>query len=214
MGILQDPLVGFVLIFFATFLIGGECLVKAKGIFGFIGFALYVVFLFVHLASQSPYWLVAVLITGVIFILIDGFLISHGSVAFVGLIFIMLALAISSPNLTYGLGVCVSFWLGLLASLFLLKLMKPRSFWRRVALLDQSTSEAGYNSLNEQDKLLLGKKGKTVSVLRPVGTIEIEGERVSAITNGEWLKEGTEVVVTSVDGTKIVVKPLSIDLEK
>lgn len=208
MGGIYDPLIGFFIIFIATCLLAGECLVKARGVFGLVGFLLYILFLFSHLNNHSTYWLFAVLVFGVLFILVDGLLIANGSVALMGLIFIMLALAVASPNLTYGLGVCVSFWLGLFASLLFLKVLKPRSFWRKIALLDRHTSEAGYNSLSDQTKRLLGKEGKTISVLRPVGTIEIDGERVSAMTNGEWLQDGVAVVVTAVDGTKIVVKPI------
>lgn len=214
MGLLQDPLFGFIVILLATFLLAGECLVKAKGLFGLLGFVLYVFYLYDQMIHHSPYWLIAVLIVGILFILIDGFIITNGSVAFVGLLFIMLALAVASPSISYGIGVCVSYWLGLLLSLFLLKKMKARSFWRRLALLDQSTSEAGYNSMSDRTKGLMGKKGRTVSVLRPVGTIEIEGERWSAMTNGEWLKDGVDVLVTAVDGTKIVVKPYFINLKK
>ncbi len=212
-----DPLVGFLVIFVATFLLAGECLINAKGMFGLIGFLLYILFLFSQLSAHTTFWLIGVLIIGVVCVLIDGLLIANGSVAFIGLLAIMLALAVASPDLTYGIGVCVSYVLGLGASLILLKTFQPRNFWRKLTLFDRSTSEAGYNSMNEKTKRLLGKEGLTISVLRPVGTIEIDGERISAITNGEWVQAGKHVVVTAVDGTKIMVKPLSdegIDLNK
>ncbi|WEG14257.1 NfeD family protein [Pullulanibacillus sp. KACC 23026] len=214
MALFQDPLFGFCVIGIATFLLAGECLVKAKGLFGLIGFVLYILYLYSQLTDHSSYWLIAVMAVGVIFVVLDGVLITNGTVAIIGLVSIMLALAVASPSLPYGIGVSVAFWVGLFLSLLLIKTMPARTFWRRLALFDQSTSEAGYNSLNEETKLLIGKTGLTVSVLRPVGTIEIDGERYSAMTNGEWVQSGIEVLVTDVDGTKIVVKPLSIELEK
>jgi membrane-bound ClpP family serine protease len=208
MALLSDPILGFLFIFIASFLLAGEFLVNGRGVFGVIGFFMYFLFLYYHLSDDSPYWLIGVLVVGVLFTLIDGFLIANGSVAFIGLIFIMLSLAIPSPTLSYGLGVCVSFWLGIFVSLLLLKFFPARVFWKKLALLDRTSHEEGYSTLKPSTLDLVGKEGQTLSILRPVGTIEVEGERYSAITNGEWVEMGVAVVVTAVDGTKIVVKPL------
>jgi membrane-bound ClpP family serine protease len=208
MALLSDPIIGFVFIFVASLLLAGEFLVNGRGVLGVIGFAMYFLFLYYHLSDDSPYWLIGVLVVGVLFTLIDGFLIANGSVGFIGLIFIMLSLAIPSPTFSYGLGVCVSFWLGLFASLLLLKFFPARAFWKKLALIDRASHDAGYSTLKSSKLDLVGKEGQTLSILRPVGTIEIEGERYSAITNGEWVEMGVTVVVTAVDGTKIVVKPL------
>ena len=209
MAFLSDPIIGFLFIFVASFLLAGEFLVNRRGIFGVLGVVMYVLFLYYHLSDDSPYWLIGVLIMGVLFTLIDGFLIANGSVGFIGLIFIMLSLAIPSPSFSYGLGVCVSFWIGLFASLLLLKFYPVRPFWKKLALFDRTTNEAGYSTMKPSLLDLVGKDGQSLSILRPVGTIEIEGERYSAITNGEWVEPGVAVVVTAVDGTKIVVKPLA-----
>lgn len=213
MAFLSDPIIGFLFIFVASFFLAGEFLVNGRGIFGILGFAMYFLFLYYQLSDDSPYWLIAVLIVGVIFTLIDGFLIVNGSVALIGLVFIMLSLAIPSPSFSYGLGVCVSFWIGLFASLLLLKYFPARAFWKKLALLDRTSREAGYTSMKTSMLDLVGKEGKTLSILRPVGTIEVEGERYSAQSDGEWVDRDVKVKVTAVDGTKIVVKPVAERVE-
>ncbi len=53
---------------------------------------------------------------------------------------------------------------------------------------------------------LLGKRGTTRSVLRPSGVVEIDGERIHVITDGEYIEPDRPVEVISVEGHRIVVR--------
>ena len=53
---------------------------------------------------------------------------------------------------------------------------------------------------------LLGSVGRAATLLRPSGTAEINGRRVSVVTNGEMLPEGTPVKVVLVEGYRVVVE--------
>jgi len=53
---------------------------------------------------------------------------------------------------------------------------------------------------------LIGKVGITKTVLDPVGTIFVYGERWQASTEGEIIKEGEEVEVLEVRGLQLIVK--------
>lgn len=206
MALLALPIGGFLVIFLASLLLFGEMLVNVKGLFAAIGTVLYVLY-FVYLVSgQSLYWILSLLIIGLIFIILDGKLINNGSVALVGLVMLMVASALPAPSLLYGVLVSFAFLLGVSLSFLFLKVFPPRSFWSKVTLLDQLSSDKGYNSLNSHYKELVGKKGRTSTPFRPIGTIVINGESYSATTNGTWLDANIAVIVVSVDGTKIVVK--------
>lgn len=50
-----------------------------------------------------------------------------------------------------------------------------------------------------------GKKGEAITDLRPSGTVMIEGNRLDAVTDGEYVDAGTPIVVTLVSGNRIVV---------
>lgn len=52
---------------------------------------------------------------------------------------------------------------------------------------------------------LLGKTGVALSTLRPSGTAEIEQNRYSVVTDGEYIEENTEIVVEAVEGSRIQV---------
>lgn len=54
---------------------------------------------------------------------------------------------------------------------------------------------------------LVGKTGTAVSELRPVGTADIDGERVDVTTDGEYLTAGTTIKVVRADNMKVVVRP-------
>jgi len=56
---------------------------------------------------------------------------------------------------------------------------------------------------------LVGKRGKALSLLRPSGTVEIDGRRVSVITAGAFIPAGASVEVVSVEGSRVVVKAVS-----
>ena len=54
---------------------------------------------------------------------------------------------------------------------------------------------------------LVGRRGVAVSTLRPAGIVEIDGERLDVVTDSEFLDVGVEVMVSEVEGGRIVVEP-------
>ncbi len=53
---------------------------------------------------------------------------------------------------------------------------------------------------------LAGQEGEAISALRPAGTVTLEGRRVDAITDGEFLDVGTRVRVIRSNGMSVVVR--------
>ncbi len=73
-------------------------------------------------------------------------------------------------------------------------------------VLSASTSkEAGF-SANDDNTQLLNKCGEAVTGLRPSGIALIEGKRVDVVTNGEFIDAGTPLIVTDIQGRRIIVK--------
>lgn len=52
----------------------------------------------------------------------------------------------------------------------------------------------------------VGRTGRALSTLRPSGRIEIDGEPYSAVSEGDWIEPGDELVVAEVRGNRIVVR--------
>ena len=55
----------------------------------------------------------------------------------------------------------------------------------------------------------IGREGVTQTPLRPSGIIVIDGERKSVVTEGEFLDAGKTVRIIHVNGSRIVVEPVS-----
>jgi membrane-bound serine protease (ClpP class) len=55
---------------------------------------------------------------------------------------------------------------------------------------------------------LVGREGVALTDLRPSGTVLIGEERVDAVSESEWIEDGTTVRVVSSEGYRHVVRPL------
>src|SRR5699024_4958775 len=134
--------------------------------------------------------------------------INDGTLAGIGVLLMIISVGVSSPNWIVGLYAIIGVVIGAVSSLVWLKVLPKRKMWTKIALLDQLTDEQGYSSVNVEQQKLIGKAGITLSNLRPVGTIKIDENNYSAISNGYWIEKGTNIIVRQVDGTRILVDTL------
>ncbi len=65
------------------------------------------------------------------------------------------------------------------------------------------TDELGY----PKSSSLLEKSGTAVTALRPAGKVEIDGQTLDVVTEGEFIDAGMLVEVSYVEGNRIVVRP-------
>jgi membrane protein implicated in regulation of membrane protease activity len=103
------------------------------------------------------------------------------------------------------LGVFFLFMLWLLARLA----SKPGSrVARGFVVAETSKSSEGYVAADLSKKSLVGKRGVTLCMMRPAGKVEIDGMRMDAVTDGEFIQKDCEVEVIQVAGNRVVVKPM------
>ncbi|MGP4074422.1 NfeD family protein [Halobacillus sp. K22] len=194
--------------FLGTMFLIGELLVNMKGIFAIIGFGFITVYFSSYLATDMFIVMMLVYFLGIILMVIDGKLINDGTLATIGAAVMVIAVGFSAPNWVAGLYSVIGVILGGAASLLFLKVFKHRKMWTKITLRDQLSSEMGYNSMKESYQFLIDKTGKALTDMRPVGTIKIEEEDYSAVSNGQWISKDDNIKVVSVDGTKILVKKI------
>ncbi|MFV8826657.1 NfeD family protein [Alkalihalobacterium sp. APHAB7] len=206
MDVLNIASMGFLVVFLGTLFLFGELLVKVKGVFGVLGIAIMAVYFSHHIAGDTGIWVVLLYITGLVLIIVDGKAISDGTIAFLGVILMIVALAIPAPNFLYGALVAMGLVLGATTALLFLKVFPSRNLWSKMTLRDRLTGELGYNSINDTYKELIGKRGRAITPFRPIGTMEVDGKQYSATSENNWLTQDTVIEVVSVDGTRIVVK--------
>lgn len=81
-----------------------------------------------------------------------------------------------------------------------------KGYWKKLTLNDTLTERQGYVA-NRKRQDLIGRSGRALTALRPSGSVEIDGERIDVVTEGEFIDSGSAVSVVSVDGGRVVVKP-------
>ena len=72
----------------------------------------------------------------------------------------------------------------------------------RTAVSDTVTDSSPGSSTGD----LVGKEGTTLTKLVPAGKALIEGKRLDVVSSGDYIEQNEEIVVTVVEGNRIVVK--------
>lgn len=94
----------------------------------------------------------------------------------------------------------------LLVGLVLLRFLPRLPFARRLVLASHLGTGPEHGSAPLSDQRWIGQHGHAASSLRPAGIADIGGERVDVVSDGALIEPGTAIVVTHVDGNRIVVR--------
>lgn len=99
----------------------------------------------------------------------------------------------------------LGFYLLVALILAILFLYLPReSKWNPFVLWDKQRNSDGYTG-GQNLTALLGRKGEALTVLRPAGTVLVDGQRLDVISLGEYIPKGAYVRIVKVEGSKIFV---------
>jgi membrane-bound serine protease (ClpP class) len=104
---------------------------------------------------------------------------------------------ISSAITRVGISIIITF-AGILT---MLKFLPSSPIGKRL-ILSQEQTNTDSNSIDLQ----IGIEGITHTQLRPSGIAIINGKRCDVITDGEFLDAGTKIIVTHIEGAKIIVE--------
>lgn len=208
--LIKSDWVSLLFVGLGTLFLIGEILVKMRGFFALLGIIFISYYFYLFTIDTTNFMLmIFIYFIGLLLIIIDGKVLNDGTLGTIGLTGMIFSVALTAPNIFAGLYAVLGIILGASLSFVFLKFFKRRNMWQKIALKDRLTKDAGYSSLTEEYTSLLGKQGSTVTNLRPVGTVQIEGKNYSALSNAQWIVKGTKVEVIEVDGTKILVKPIN-----
>ncbi|GAA5415524.1 hypothetical protein Pryu01_00555 [Paraliobacillus ryukyuensis] len=198
----------FVIVGLGTLFMVGELLVNMRGLSAILGFGFIAIYFLNYLEPGMFIIMLIIYLIGLLLIIIDGKVINDGTLATIGALCMIFSVGFSSPNWTAGLYAISGVIIGGVSSLFFLKVFPKRKMWGKLALLDQLTEEKGYSTMNKTYKSLIGHEGITLTDMHPVGTVRINQQDYSAVSNGQWIEKNKAIVVKQVDGTKILVEPI------
>jgi len=208
--ITSDPTYSFLFLMGGLLLLFVELQIPGFGIPGILGITLIVLtFVGNYLAGLAGIEAILLLIGGIILLLIELHTPGFGIPGITGIVALFISLYMVLGG---GINAIRSI---ILASILVVGIIilfiryLPESFvWKRLALKEATRTDAGYTVVNVQQDLV-GKEGISVTLLRPVGIVEIENRRYDCLTEGEYIPPGTRVIVTKVIGNKIFVRKIS-----
>jgi membrane-bound serine protease (ClpP class) len=194
------------------------------GVPGGLGIASLALFFWGHWLVQLAGWEEILLVgSGLALLILEVFVIPGFGLAGVlgiGALLAGLSLSVVGGGATWefivqAVGrVIISIILALAASLVVLRFLPRLPFGRRLILETGLPAAGGYASAPAGDSTWLGKSGRAFSPLRPAGIAEIDGERVDVVSDGEFIDSGAPIVVTRVDGNRIVVRRHQVSTER
>jgi membrane-bound ClpP family serine protease len=156
-------------------------------------------------------WAALLLLVGLALAVLEIFVPSGGILGFLSVTAILAAiiLGFTLGGMTTGIIFLVVAAVGVPVSLGLGFHYWPQTPMGRRILLEIPTSEEVLPDNEERRALreLIGKVGRTKTVMLPNGAVVIDGHTIDAVSEGQPIEPGQLVRVMEVHGTRIVVRP-------
>ena len=213
---LTHPIVSSLLITVGMLGVILELRTPGVGVPGLLGVSSLTLFFWGHWLVQLAGWEELLLVVaGLVLLAVELFVIpGFGITGILGILALLggMSLSLVGAGATWEFimravaRVVFSLLAALIGSLVMLRFLPRLPFGRRLIHDTGLAADQGWASAPESDKRWQGKKGRAVSTLRTAGIAEIDGERVDVVSEGEFIESGAPIVVTRIDGNRIVVR--------
>lgn len=213
--IVTNPIVIPILLSIASLGLVIELYSPGFGIPGIMGLSALALFFFGHLiAGFAGYESILLLIVGIILIVAE-FFVPGGIAGIIGGVAILFSLLLAGANIVHmGYSILVALLIAVIGMVVLMKFFgKKLHMLNKLVLKDATTTEEGYVS-NVNRLELIGKKGVTLTPLRPAGVVLIDGERIDAVSDGSYIDAKQQVEIFKVEGSRIVVRAVFTEMEE
>lgn len=178
-----------------------------------------------YLEGLAEHWEILLFVAGVVLIAVEVFALpGFGIPGILGITFVITGLALSMiENVRFDFShvdvstiaisfsiVLTSIFLSLITSYFITVNTfghKTRLFGQ-LALDSEQKSDMGYTTVDISLKSLIGRTGVSVTVLRPVGKIEIDDVYYDASAESGFINKGENVVVTDYINAQLIVRKI------
>jgi membrane-bound serine protease (ClpP class) len=183
------------------------------GIAGTIGIAALALFFAAHVyAGFSNSLVIGLAILGLILILLELHVIpGHGFSGILGLVVLLAAVVLAFGIAFFFVAVqsiSIAIVLSLITFWISTKIFPESAFFKRITL--SATQGPEYVASSDFSEFL-GRTGLAASYLRPAGVANIDGKRITVLTEGDFVPAGTPVRVTRVEGARIFVRRVAPD---
>lgn len=223
-GFMVNPVVSGILI---MFILGGIYFeMQAPGIGFPLGVAVLAAVLYfspLYLEGLAANWEILMFIIGLILIALEIFVvpgfgitgISGITLAFSGLVLSLIKNVNFSFDEVQGNDLLIALgtvFIGTISGISLAIYLSQKLFtaetgrFSHMSLKEVMSLESGYLGVDPELLLLKGKKGVSITTLRPSGKINIDGQTYDAMAVSGMIDKGTNIVVTKVEAAQLYVE--------
>lgn len=185
-----------------------ELFAPGFGVAGTISLCAFGLYFFGHYVAGFATWLhIALFVLGILLMIMEIFL-PGGIVGAIGFISIVTGLIMAAYDTQQGLAsLGIAVLVTVIVMLILIKKYGIKGLFSKFILSEVQRNEAGYVAPKDQ-RDLLNKNGVALTPLRPAGVVKIDGKRIDAVSAGGFIAAGSQIVVSQVEGTRVVVQEI------
>ena len=145
-------------------------------------------------------------VLGLVLLAIEGLMPGFGVAGVSGVICVIISVAMITSSIYEAiLMVITTIALFVLVIVMMYKLGYGSKYMKFLILDTEQKQEEGYTS-SKKEVSFIGKTGFAETPLRPSGVVIIEGKRINAQSQGQFIDKGAKIIVSDVDSMKIIVK--------
>lgn len=207
---ITNPIVIPILLSIASLGLIVELYSPGFGVPGTMGLIALGLFFYGHIiAGLAGMEVVLLLLVGVVLLIAELF-VTGGILGILGILAIVVSLFLSGYNMTHmAWSVTIAIVVAIVAAVILFKWIgMERGFFRKMILRETTATELGYvSNVGRED--LVGLECVTITDLRPAGTVIANDERLDVVSEGSFIKKDTKVIISHVEGMRVVVREIS-----
>ncbi len=145
-------------------------------------------------------------VAGLVLLLVEAMMPGFGVAGISGVILVVISVVMISSSFYQAMLILIgtiAIAIALVVALY--KLGYGKRYIKSMILNTEQKNEEGYVSAKDNEKYL-GMRGTVVTPLRSAGTVLINGKRIDAVSEAEFIDKDMEVEVIKIEGSRIVVK--------
>lgn len=145
-------------------------------------------------------------VVGLVLLMIEALMPGFGAAGISGVVLVIISIVMISSSFYQAILLLIgTILVAVLLVIALYRLGYGKRFVKSMILNTEQKNEEGYVSSKGYEKYL-GKHGTVITPLRSAGTVLIDGKRVDAVSEAEFIEKDTEVEVIKIEGSRIIVK--------
>lgn len=148
-------------------------------------------------------------VLGLILLLIEAMFPGFGIAGISGVVLVIASIVMISNSVLQGLLILIAtVAIVALLLIILIKLGWAKKYMKFFVLNTEQKNEEGYISNNKYTSYI-GKTGIAVTPLRSAGTVMVEGTKLDAVSEGEFINKDAVIEVIRVEGSSIFVREIN-----